>query len=552
MVDWGLTQRLRTVAFRNPLYALSLGRGVPRELALLPPDPWPGQAERGQELIAGLYRFAGEKRETDRPPWKAPGAGNAFRFELHNFEWLRDLRAVGGDGARRHARALVADWIETYDRWDAVAWQPDTLGLRIANWLAGHDFFCASAEDDFRRTVFASIARQTRHLARALPGGLKGQRLMMAMKGLIYGGLALQWPDDRLQQSLDQIEATLPEQILPDGGHIERNPGTLMTVLRHLIDIRAALRAFRVPIPDDVEHAIDRMAPALRFFRHGDGGLALFNGAFAGQPVLIDTILAQADARGRPLKSAVQSGYERAMQGRTLLLVDVGGPPPNGLDKSAHAGLLAFELSVGRERLFVNCGAWPGGGGEAGFAWHQALRATAAHTTMVLGDTNALALLPDGGVIRRGQPLRTLIEMERQEGGGSILIQASHEGYRHGFSLVHKRRLYLTDNGSELRGEDVLEPDRGRHRGGARFHLRFHLHPGVQALMAQGGDAALLRLPGGVGFRFRAVGGELELDDSLYFGDPREPRRSRQLVVAGTTAPDGATVRWELRREKRA
>ena len=113
MTDRGLTQRLRTVAFRNPLYAMSLGRGVPRQLALLPPDPWPGQVERGQELISGLYRFAGEKRETDRPPWKAPGAGDAFRFELHSFEWLRDLRAVGGDGARRHARTLVADWIET-------------------------------------------------------------------------------------------------------------------------------------------------------------------------------------------------------------------------------------------------------------------------------------------------------------------------------------------------------------------------------------------------------------------------------------------------------
>ena len=32
------------------------------------------------------------------------------------------------------------------------------------------------------------------------------------------------------------------------------------------------------------------MTPALRFLRHGDGGLALFNGAQEGEPVLIEDV----------------------------------------------------------------------------------------------------------------------------------------------------------------------------------------------------------------------------------------------------------------------
>src|SRR3546814_4312385 len=56
-----------------------------------------------------------------------------------------------------------------------------------------------------------------------------------------------------------------------------------LTLLRHLIDLRGVLRAARAAgmdagAPIALQHAIDRMAPALRFYRHGDGGLCLFNG----------------------------------------------------------------------------------------------------------------------------------------------------------------------------------------------------------------------------------------------------------------------------------
>ena len=65
----------------------------------------------------------------------------------------------GGDAARRQARILVGSWIDRHDSWDALIWRPDVLGLRIANWLGTHDFFCASADDRFRARIFASLSR---------------------------------------------------------------------------------------------------------------------------------------------------------------------------------------------------------------------------------------------------------------------------------------------------------------------------------------------------------------------------------------------------------
>ena len=51
----GFGDRLRDLAFANPLYGLTLGHSRPRELSLVPPDPWPGCAARGQEIMAGRF-----------------------------------------------------------------------------------------------------------------------------------------------------------------------------------------------------------------------------------------------------------------------------------------------------------------------------------------------------------------------------------------------------------------------------------------------------------------------------------------------------------------
>ena len=59
-------------------------------------------------------------------------------------------------------------------------------------------------------------------------------------------------------------------------------------------------------------------------------------------------------ARRRP--SAISGGYERMVAGSALVVVDAGNPPPPGLDRAAHAGTLAFEMSAGAARLIVNCG----------------------------------------------------------------------------------------------------------------------------------------------------------------------------------------------------
>lgn len=530
--------------YGSALYRLTAlaGRG-PSGLSAAPPDPWPGDAAHGQELLNNVFRFAGQTLSAELPPWLDDAAGPAWLARMHGFDWLRDLRAVGGDAARRQARLLVDHWVETQGRWNPVAWAPDIMGGRLCAWIGQHDFFLASADDHLRARVFDSMAQQMRHLQRTVPGKLRGDALLLAIKGLAYGGLCLPGFEAAAQAARDLLVRELPRQILPDGGHVERSPAVQLHTLRHLIDLRTCFRTARAEVPEALQHAIDRMTPTLRFFRHGDGGLALFNGTAEQEAVLIDTVLGQADARGRPLKSLPHIGFERMNAGRACLLMDTGAPPPPGLDAVAHAGTLSFELSVGRERLIVNCGAHPSEFGP----WRAALAATAAHSTVTVADTNSSSVMDEGGLVRRPRK----VEVTRQDSDAGCLVEASHDGYREAHGLIHRRRLFLFENGEDLRGEDSLEGV-GTAGQGKEFAVRFHLHPTVQASILNAGDAALLRMASGQGWRLRVAGGVLELADSVYLGSGPEPRKSSQLVIRGLTGSGTTTVKWALRREKPA
>ena len=216
--------------------------------------------------------------------------------------------------------------------------------------------------------------------------------------------------------------------------------------------------------------------------------------------------------------------------GKSLVLVDCGAPPPPGLDRFAHAGTLSLELSIGRERLIVNCGAFPAGPD----AWHDALRATAAHSTLVLADLSSSEIKPEGLGRRPDE-----VKAQRQEANGAHWLEAEHDGWRRTLGAVHRRRLYVAESGEDIRGEDVIEASQP-----LSFTVRFHLHPDVQASVQQDGDAVLLRLRTGGGWRLRADGARLSLEESIYFGGP-EPRRSEQVVLTGT-ADGPQMVKWAI------
>ena len=531
--------------FRLPFYGATLTGRVPRAIRPHAPDPWPGDANTGSAIVGGRFALGGELVAGDLAVWNGEG-GPAWAESFHGFEWLRDLQALGGDAAHQRARKLVKDWMAANEKWSALVWRGDVLGRRLASWIAHYDFIAGGADAAFRTQVLTSLARQTRHLARVVPGALSGAALLSALKGLVLGGLALSGFERMLERAIGELAFQLTRQILADGGHMERSPSLQLGILRDLVDLRGALIAAQQPMPDELLHAIDRMAPMLRFFRMGDGGLALFNGGSEEQPWFVDLVLARTEAKGKPLAAAPHSGFQRLNAGRTTIVADSGVPVrlcrAQGIPDRAHAGTLSFEMSAGKDRVIVNCGAHP----ARNAAWSRAARATAAHSTLVIEDTNSADVTASG--LSKGPRVVTCTRKETDDG---IAIEAMHDGYAALFGLAHRRRLLLAHSGGELRGEDTLIALAGgrRKRPERKFAIRFHLHPDAKASLTHDGRGVLVKLGSGAGARFSASGGEVAIEDSVYLGNG-ELRRSQQIVVSGVAEPlpegDAATVTWVL------
>jgi uncharacterized heparinase superfamily protein len=538
-IPFSFQRSLRGLFFGSPIYQMTLANDAPGKLQIPPQDMWPADGENGIALQNGIFSLAGQTLTCPEPNFMPRESTPGWRAALHRFAWLRDLRAAGGDQSRRTARRWVAAWLAAYHEWEEEAWDPLTTALRLRHWLQNHDFFCASADDEFRYAVYDSIARQASHLSRVVPGMLDGAELLAALEGLILCGLSIPGRTDYFNVALRHYCRELENQILPDGGHTSRSPGTLFNILMGMMMVRSALTHARQEIPFEISTAIERAALMIKLFRHGDGGLALFHHTTEQMPVLLDAVLNQADVR-RTLKSANVSGYERAVQGRSLLILDAGQPAEA---PTSHAGTLAFEFSSGKDRLITNCGCYRGTG-----PWRAVLASTAAHSVLGINDTNSTEFIASQTAARRIKRRPEYVTVTRSEGSGLTRLDARHDGYRELCGAVHTRSLTLEDAGETLAGEDKLTGMKTR----ISFTLRFHLHPNVQASMTQDGQAVLLRLPAGTGWRFRYEGPvALALEASVYSGDGATQRRSQQIVLTGQ-ADSSVQVSWRLARERKA
>ncbi len=536
---------VRRLAKGSLLSRLS-GKREPLKLAAVPRDHVAGDRQRGAQIMSGKLVVGSEIIPLADLDFAATSPSSRAGEALQGFSWLRDLAAAASrERGASIGEALVGRWLVAHGSRPDEAWAPHLWGERILFWSAYAPYILSSSDSGYRSALLNTLARGARHLDSTADKAPAGLKRVTAWCGVVAAGLLVQGGGPRVARGAAGLARALGSAQFDDGGLVSRSPFEQVLLVDRLGLLRSCYLAARPTIPEGIETAAAAALAALHGVTLGDGALSSWQGCGPGEAARMMALIEGCGLRARPLRQARGWGYQRLTALGTVLVLDAAPPPQPKMAASATASTLAFELSDGGQRLVVNCG----GPGPVPTGLPRdlaiALRSTAAHSTLILGDTNSTSISADGSLGRGVED----VTIDRQEDNDSSRLDASHDGYVKGFGMVHRRSLIVGNDGKEVRGIDQLLPKgRKKIRGSAEYAVRFHLAPGVEATLTADGMGALLRSKGAPPWNFRCRGGELAAEESIWIDGRGQPKRTIQLAVTGEVSALGGEIGWQFRR----
>jgi uncharacterized heparinase superfamily protein len=533
-----------------PQLSLNAGMRAPSRVDLALPDIRPADAFIADQIYSGTFPLSGRILHTEgHTPFTLKMPSPRFARELHSFRWLRHLRANGTELASANARSLVMQWLDSQTGLDAeLVWADDVAPRRLMAFLQHSTMLLQGADLVFYKRFLKSLSAHARFIGAALPAMRLRENRLRASMSLTYAKLALPSGEASVTRSLRRLALDIDLDIHADGGHVSRNPEVLLELLADLVPLRMVLASEGIETPLPLLSAIDRMFTALRFFRHSDGELALFNGVGAVVPDRLSSLLRHDDTGTAAPLHLPQTGFERLMMGGTIIIADTGKVPLAAENITAHAGTLAFEMSSGRHRYIVNAGVDTLGPD----AYQQISRQTVAHSTLSLDDVSSSAFTGNerlkrlmGSALIRGP---SAVTVTRKDVPGTQGFVAAHNGYAPQFGFIHEREIMLSDDGSTITGVDRLLPSSSRKRKttDAKVVVRFHLHPDIHVLV-NGAGQLMLMADSDDSWAFAATGVTPKLIETFFFAKVSGPQKSKAITLEFSSA-EQAEVHWTLSR----
>jgi uncharacterized heparinase superfamily protein len=523
-----LSHKAAQVKILHPLYNASLGKlDSALTFESFPHDLLGGDAGRGRWLANGYLDINGHRVTLDSDQWfiGTNTQNTPFFDKLHGFDFLSELKSLGGDAGRKTARIITTAWLEKFQNFNRIAWDIPYTSTRLVNWMVAYPFAFETAEDDFIDNFQVSFFKQYCHLKHSL----SNPQLMDVFDrfSALWSMIIVQchcsnfYDDLELSSHLQLLKGTMNDLTLPDHGLIDRNPQNLLEMVKSLTLLRHSLQQKRIDIPLWLSQKTEQLVRLMNVMTHQDRDFPSFHGASLPNRQDIEKITKLSALRLRRVDTCLPDyGYTAMRKGRTSVIIDHG----------ITCAPLSFEVGYGDHRMIVSCGTVQNGDD----GWADSLSSQPAHSGFMIDDVN----LKSG--LSRGKA-----SVESLNGAG--LFIGSHDGYKPSHGLTHTRRIYIDPKGEDVRGEDLcvrniaIKP--------LNFTIRFHLHPMVQASIMGDQSKIILRLPNGSGWIFYASHGGVSLQDSIYCADGFTIRKTQQICVNGTMDDLTTQIKWAIKKQ---
>ena len=418
------------------------------------------------------FEFLGQNGILQEIGWEGNEREKLWRYNQHYFD---DLNAFDAPKRLDWHRDLLQKWVNQVPAFEGTGWEPYPTSLRIVNWIKWE-----LAGNRLSQSCCHSLGLQTRWLSKRLEYHLLGNHLFSNAKALIFAGLFFQGDEANrwLAEGFEILNEQIDQQILPDGGHVERSTMYHLLALEDMLDLINLARYYSEKLPTDYKNAIEtwsiqaqKMLQWLQVMSHPDGNISFFNDAAFGIGPDVSEIERYGSSLGIIASDESDefywlqsSGYARLVVPNAVALLDMAPLGPDHLMGHGHADTLGFEFSLFDQRLLVN-----GGTSCYGHSLERVRqRGTAAHNCVVIDEANSSQVWSGFRVARRAKPINATIDS-----GKYICAKCSHDGYlRLPGNPIHERTWQLLDGFFTIK--DIVT---GTHQD-AKAH--FHFHPNIK------------------------------------------------------------------------
>jgi len=452
-------------------------------------------------------------------------------LDAHMFNFLFFYQKLGGKKGIELSKTNIFLWFKKFKYNKKFFWSTNYASKRFINLVYSYDFICSISDAkeiaQINKILNFHIKRITFELGLKKNDSVSSSEIL----ALVLIECCKNSLNTKINKKIDNI---INMQIDENSMHKSYNILEHARFLNNLIEIRNIFLFFKVETSQNFRNSILAMTSVLKTYQHTDTSLPLFNGCNNNHNKAIEKILEKEQFVKTKTFTKFKNGIAVYKDSKKNLFFDVVQPSNLEAHKELGAGSLAIEISAYGEKIFTNCG-----GSEAGGKNPAYLKYSAAHSTIILDNTN-ISEIKDIGF---NKDFVKKVNFETKDEKNLLYFSGTHNGYLTNYKKICKRTLYISKKRELVRGEDTIISTQSIIKKNV-YHIRFHLMPEISITITENKKNVIIKTKKNNIWMFRS-NKEMLIEKSIFVRNDIA-NETKQIVISGITSALNTKVEWSL------
>jgi uncharacterized heparinase superfamily protein len=451
--------------------------------------------------------------------------------DVHTFNFLFFYQKLGGKNGIELSKKNIFLWFKKFKYYKKFPWNTEHASKRFINLLYSYDFICSISHtkeiDQINKILSFHINRITFDVRLKKADSISSSEIL----ALVLIECCKNSLNSKIIKKIDKL---INIQIDENSVHKSYNILEHAKFLNTLIEIRNIFLFFNVETSHNFKNNILAMISVLKTYQHADASLPLFNGCNNNYNKTIEQIFEKEQFVKTKSLTKFKNGIAVNKDSKKIIFFDVVQPSNLGFHRELGSGSLAIEISAYGEKIITNCG-----GSEVGGKNPSYLKYSAAHSTIILGNTNVSEVKESGFITDYVKK----VNFETKDDENLIILSGTHNGYLTNYKKICKRTLFISKKKELLRGEDTIISTKSIIEKNV-YHIRFHLMPEVSTTLTENKKNIIMKTKKNNIWMFKS-NKEIVLEKSILVRNDIA-NETNQIVISGVTSSQNTKIEWSL------